>query len=170
MRFMQTTLVALIALVCVCGPARADVASAPLMADHVVVHKAQRRMDLLRGPVVLRTYHIALGLYPEGPKEREGDSRTPEGRYYLTRRNAHSDYFLSILISYPSKTDEARAHGKGWEPGGSVMIHGRPNELKREPRYYETHDWTDGCIAVSDTDMLEIWLMTPPGIPIDILP
>ncbi len=156
---------------CACGPSVADVpAATPVMADHVVVHKAERRMDLMRGPLVLRTYHIALGMYPQGPKEREGDSRTPEGRYYLTKRNPRSEYFLSILISYPNRADEARARREGWKPGGSVMIHGTPNDLKREPRYYETHDWTDGCISVSDSDMLEIWLMTRPDTPIDILP
>ena len=140
------------------------------MADHVVVHKSQRRMELMHGGKVLRTYHVALGMYPEGHKEREGDSRTPEGRYYLDERNPRSDYFLSIHVSYPNPADEARARRGGWDPGGAIMIHGRPNELKREPKYYETHDWTDGCISVSDSDMLEIWLMTPPGIPIDILP
>ena len=171
---------ALAALALACGAVRAEIpaaalgapvaSAAPVMADHVVVYKAQRRMDLMRGRVVLRTYHIALGLYPEGPKEREGDSRTPEGRYYLGRRNPRSDYFLSIQVSYPNDKDVARARRKGWEPGGAIMIHGTPNELTREPKYYETHDWTDGCISVSDSDMLEVWLMTPSGIPIDILP
>jgi murein L,D-transpeptidase YafK len=140
------------------------------MADRVVVNKSQRRLLLMRGSSVLRTYHVALGQFPRGAKEREGDSRTPEGRYYLTKRNPRSDYFLSILISYPNKADETHARSQGWDPGGAIMIHGRPNELKREPAWYETHDWTDGCISVSDSDMLEIWLMTPQGAPIDILP
>ncbi|HTY48804.1 MAG TPA: L,D-transpeptidase family protein [Steroidobacteraceae bacterium] len=140
------------------------------MADRVVVRKAERRLYLLRGDTVLRSYRVALGLNPVGQKEREGDSRTPEGHYYLTRRNPRSEYFLSIQVSYPNPTDLRRAHHRGWAPGGSIMVHGLPNELRREPVYYETRDWTDGCIAVSDADMLEIWLMTPPDVPIDILP
>ena len=140
------------------------------MADRVVVRKAERRLYLLRGDRVLRTYRVALGLNPVGQKEREGDSRTPEGHYYLTRRNPRSDYFLSIQVSYPNAADMKRAHRRGWAPGGSIMVHGLPNELRREPEYYETRDWTDGCIALSDADMLEIWLMTPSDAPIDIQP
>lgn len=140
------------------------------VADRVVVYKSARRLELLRGDEVLRTYKVALGLQPTGGKERAGDFRTPEGSYRLVRRNARSDYFLSIQISYPGPEDIKRARANGWQPGGSVMIHGLPNQLKREPAYYETRDWTDGCIAVSNADMVEIWLLTQNNIPIDILP
>ncbi|MEJ0006544.1 MAG: L,D-transpeptidase family protein [Steroidobacteraceae bacterium] len=143
---------------------------APLLADRVVVHKSERRLDLMRGGSVLRSYRVALGLNPVGPKEQEGDSRTPEGHYQLTRRNPRSEYFLSIQVSYPNDRDLQRAHRNRLTPGGAIMIHGLPNELRREPTYYEKRDWTDGCIAVSDSDMLEIWLMTPQDTPIDILP
>jgi murein L,D-transpeptidase YafK len=138
--------------------------------DHVVVHKTERRMLLLHGETVVRSYKIALGLNPVGQKERAGDYRTPEGRYYLTRRNPRSDYFLSILVSYPNETDMKRAHKNHWDAGGSIMIHGLPNQLKHEPRYYEISDWTDGCIALSNADMVEVWLLTPDNVPIDILP
>ena len=141
-----------------------------LLADRVVVRKSERRMYLMHGETVLRSYRVALGLNPVGPKEQEGDSRTPEGHYLLTRRNPRSEYFLSIQVSYPNDRDMQRARRNRLSPGGSVMIHGLPNELRREPTYYEKRDWTDGCIAVSDSDMLEIWLMTPPDTPIDILP
>ena len=141
-----------------------------LLADRVVVRKSERRMYLMHGATVLRSYRVALGLNPVGPKEQEGDSRTPEGHYMLTRRNPRSEYFLSIQVSYPNDRDMQRARRNRLSPGGSVMIHGLPNELRREPTYYEKRDWTDGCIAVSDSDMLEIWLMTPPDTPIDILP
>jgi murein L,D-transpeptidase YafK len=141
-----------------------------LLADRVVVHKSERRMSLMHGDTVLRSYRVALGLNPVGPKEQEGDSRTPEGHYLLTRRNPRSEYFLSIQVSYPNDRDMQRARRNRLTPGGSIMIHGLPNELRREPSYYEKRDWTDGCIAVSDSDMLEIWLMTPPDTPIDILP
>ncbi len=148
----------------------ASAVPAPLLADRVIVRKAARRMDLMHGDTVLRSYRVALGLNPVGPKEQEGDSRTPEGHYQLTRRNPRSEYFLSIQVSYPNDRDLQRARRNRLTPGGSIMIHGLPNELRREPTYYEKRDWTDGCIAVSDSDMLEIWLMTPPDTPIDILP
>ena len=140
------------------------------MADRIVVHKADRRLDLMRGYSVLRSYHIALGLNPIGQKERSGDFRTPEGTYFLARRNARSDFFLSVQVSYPNDADLARARRKHWPSGGSIMIHGLPNTLKHPPQYYESHDWTDGCIAVTNADMVEIWLLTPDNTPIDIRP
>ena len=148
----------------------AGAAASPLLADRVVVRKSERRLYLMHGTSVLRSYRVALGLNPVGPKEQEGDSRTPEGHYQLTRRNPRSEFFLSIQVSYPNDRDLQRAHRNRLTPGGAIMIHGLPNELRREPTYYEKRDWTDGCIAVSDSDMLEIWLMTPPDTPIDILP
>jgi murein L,D-transpeptidase YafK len=140
------------------------------LADHIVVRKSLRRLYLMRGEAVLRSYKVALGLNPVGQKERSGDYRTPEGRYFLTRRNPHSDYFLSIQVSYPNDADLQRARRHHWNAGGAIMIHGLPNILRRPPGYYEKYDWTDGCIAVSDSDMVEIWLMTEQRTPIDILP
>jgi len=138
--------------------------------DHLVVHKTERRLLLLHGDTVVRSYKIALGLNPIGTKEHAGDFRTPEGHYYLSRRNPRSDYFLSIQVSYPNETDMKRAHKNHWDAGGSIMIHGLPNQLKHEPKYYEISDWTDGCIALSNADMVEVWLLTPDNAPIDILP
>lgn len=138
--------------------------------DHLVVRKSLRRLYLMDGDKVVRSYKIALGLEPVGRKERDGDFRTPEGRYRLARRNPRSDYFLSIQISYPNPQDMQRARLHHWETGGSIMIHGLPNRLKNSPWYYQHNDWTDGCIAVSDADMVEIWLLTRDGTPIDILP
>ena len=138
--------------------------------DHIVVKKAQRRLYLMDGDRVVRAYKIALGLEPVGPKERDGDFRTPEGWYRLVRRNPRSEFFLSIQISYPNATDLRRAALHHWQPGGSIMIHGLPNRLKSSPWYYRHNDWTDGCMAVSDADMVEIWLLTRDGMPIDIQP
>jgi L,D-transpeptidase catalytic domain len=140
------------------------------LIDRVVVHKAQRRLDLMHGGNVVRSYHVALGLNPIGQKERSGDFRTPEGSYRLDRRNARSDYFLSIKVSYPNDGDLKRARARHWQAGGSIMIHGLPNLLKHELDYYESTDWTDGCIAVSNADMVEIWMLAPDNTPIDILP
>jgi hypothetical protein len=139
------------------------------IADEVIVRKGARRLDLMKNGSVLRSYHVELGLVPQGPKERAGDFRTPEGRYYLARRNPRSDYFLSIQVSYPNAEDIARAHREHVDPGGSIMIHGRPNTLSHQPGYYRS-DWTDGCIALSDSDMVEVWLMTRDNTPIEILP
>jgi murein L,D-transpeptidase YafK len=145
--------------------------SAPVpVADEVIVRKSERRLYLLRHGEVFRSYRVALGLRPNGPKERAGDFRTPEGRYQLARRNARSDYFLSIQVSYPNEEDLHRARAARVDPGGSIMLHGLPNFPRHPPDFYDRVDWTDGCIAMSDSDMLEVWLMTQDNIPIEILP
>lgn len=140
------------------------------LADSVVVHKARRTLELLRNGSVLRSYKVALGLRPEGHKQFEGDFRTPEGKYQLTRRNPNSEYFLSIQVSYPNDQDVARARRQGLRPGGAIMIHGQPNTPRKPRDYYSSVDWTEGCIAVSNSDMVEIWLMTTPDTPIEIQP
>jgi murein L,D-transpeptidase YafK len=140
------------------------------LADRVIVDKSDRKLLLLRAGEVLRSYKVSLGLRPEGHKQFEGDFRTPEGAYRLTRRNPNSEYFLSIQVDYPNDNDVARARRQGLKPGGAIMIHGQPN-MPRKPRdYYSNVDWTEGCIAVSNSDMVEIWLMTPPDTPIEIQP
>jgi murein L,D-transpeptidase YafK len=140
------------------------------VADRVLVRKSERRLYLMRGNDVLRAYRVALGLNPAGAKERAGDFRTPEGSYRLSRRNTRSDYFLSIQVSYPNDLDTRRARSNGWQPGGSIMIHGLPNDPRHAPDYYATQDWTDGCIAVTNADMVEIWMMTSDNVRIDIQP
>jgi murein L,D-transpeptidase YafK len=140
------------------------------VADQVLVRKSERRLYLLRHGEVLRSYRVALGLLPDGPKERAGDFRTPEGRYQLTRRNSRSDYFLSIQVSYPNAEDLRRARREHVNPGGSIMVHGLPNYQRHPPDYYAAADWTDGCIAMSNSDMVELWLMVQDNTPIDILP
>jgi murein L,D-transpeptidase YafK len=140
------------------------------IADQIVVRKSERRLYLLRRGEVFRSYRVSLGLIPQGPKERAGDFRTPEGHYQLTRRNSRSDYFLSIQVSYPNADDVRRAHTHHTDPGGSIMIHGLPNSLRHPPDYYTTADWTDGCIALSNSDMVEVWLMTQDNVRVEILP
>ena len=148
---------------------RASIASLPVV-DRVVVRKGARQLLLMHGGNVVRSYHIQLGLNPVGQKERSGDFRTPEGSYRLERRNPRSDYFLSIKVSYPNAGDLKRARTRHWDTGGSIMIHGLPNLLKHDPEFYATHDWTDGCIAVSNADMVEIWMLASDDVPIDIVP
>jgi murein L,D-transpeptidase YafK len=150
--------------------ARRTAASSPQLADKVVVIKGDRRLYLLREDRVIAEYPVKLGLNPYGPKLREGDFRTPEGVYTLTRRNPNSEYFLSIQLSYPNFADLARARATGVPPGGLIMIHGQPNAPRKPLDYYASNDWTDGCIAVSNTDMVAIWQRTQPGIPVVIRP
>ncbi len=159
------------------GPqAWADAQSSPgsgsrgLSINRVLVRKAEHRMYLLAGDEVVRSYHVSLGLAPFGHKERSGDFRTPEGVYRLGKRNPRSDYFLSIQISYPNRADIEKARRNRWDVGGSIMIHGLPNQLKREPEYYVTEDWTNGCIALSNADMLEIWALVSNNTTIEIVP
>ena len=153
------------------GPAAGDTLSPNYEhADSVLIVKSERKLYLLKAGEVLRDFDIALGLMPEGPKQREGDFRTPEGRYFLEAKNPNSDYFLSVKISYPSQADVDRAKAAGVDPGGQIMIHGQPNEPKYSESRYKGVDWTDGCVAVSNSDMVDIWLMTGEGTPIDIRP
>ena len=139
-------------------------------ADQVVVEKAARKLHLMRNGKAFRTFEIALGIQPDGDKEREGDFRTPEGRYLLDVRNPNSEFFLSIHVSYPNRQDRREAKKGGVDPGGSIMIHGQPNEPKKSEAFYRSQDWTNGCIAVSNSDMIDIWLMTGKNTPIDIRP
>lgn len=140
------------------------------IADRVVVEKAKRKLHLLKDGETLRTFDIALGVDPVGDKEREGDQKTPEGIYSLDIRYAESDFFLAIHISYPSFEDRVNASYKGLDPGGQIMIHGQPNVPTYSTAYYRTQDWTNGCIAVSNSDMIDIWLMTKNNTPIEIRP
>jgi murein L,D-transpeptidase YafK len=146
------------------GPTRLEA------ADRIVVKKSERRLYLLQSDRVLREYPVRLGLNPYGPKQREGDFRTPEGVYRLSRRNTSSDFFLSLEVSYPNEADRDRARRSGVSPGGLIMIHGQPNVPRKSPEYYASNDWTDGCIAVSNSDMVDIWLRTSVGTPIEIQP
>ena len=141
-----------------------------LLADKVVVNKSERKLYLMRQSAVMQSYDIALGLVPEGHKEQEGDFRTPEGDYLLTNRLVDSDSFMAIQVSYPNAADTARARRKGVSPGGQIMIHGQPDQPRKSAAYYASYDWTDGCIAVSNAAMVDIWQLTRPNTPITILP
>jgi murein L,D-transpeptidase YafK len=140
------------------------------VADKVVVEKEKRKLHLIRNDAIFRTFDIALGITPVGGKEEEGDFKTPEGRYMLDTRNSDSDFFLSLHVSYPSSKDRRAARARGVDPGGQIMIHGQPNSPTYSAAYYKKQDWTNGCIAVSNSDIIDIWLMTPNDIPIEILP
>ena len=143
-----------------------------LFADKVVVKKSERRRYLLQGEKPFRSYKISLGNNPEGHKERQGDGRTPEGRYHLDWRNPTSKFRKSLHISYPNTSDLLRARRNGVDPGGMIMIHGqpRPNRYRDLQEIIREEDWTQGCIAVSNYAIDEIWNYTANGTPIEILP
>ena len=138
------------------------------VADKVLVLKGPRRLYLLKGGKVLKAYRISLGGRPRGPKVEEGDHRTPEGKYVLDWHNTESQFYKSIHISYPNDKDLARAKRSGVPPGGDLFIHGQPNEIDGPGR--QPGDWTDGCIAVSNEAMDEIWRAVSDGTRIVIKP
>ena len=140
------------------------------VADKVLIEKSERKLHLLKDGVPFRSFDIALGIRPLGDKEEEGDFRTPEGTYVLDIRNPQSDFFLAIHVSYPNQQDRRNAKRKGVKPGGAIMIHGQPNSPTKSEAFYRTVDWTDGCIALSNSDMIDIWLMTADNTLIEIRP
>jgi murein L,D-transpeptidase YafK len=140
------------------------------LADQVVVHKERRELHLLKGTDTVKTYRIALGRNPIGPKRTEGDGRTPEGNYVLDYRKLNSSFHLALHISYPNVSDRAQAKQRDVSPGGLIMIHGLPNGMGWLGRIYNIRDWTDGCIAVTNSEIEEIWAAVPDGTPVSLLP
>jgi len=139
-------------------------------ADKIVVFKSQRKLELVRKGEVIRTYPIALGRNPVGPKLWRGDGKTPEGTYFIDKRNPDSAYHLSLHISYPETADIKRATAMNVDPGGNVLIHGEPNILNHEGKANLLKDWTAGCIGLHNTDMDEVWRLTDDGVTVEIHP
>ena len=150
------------------------VLAAPLHAlphpDRIMVHKKARTMELMHAGQVIKRYKIALGGDPVGPKMRQGDHRTPEGVYVIDSRNAHSQFHRSLHISYPNATDRERARKLGVATGGDIYIHGLPNGYGFIGAAHRARDWTDGCIAVTDHEIEEIWGLVNNGTPVEIRP
>lgn len=139
-------------------------------ADLVVVHKAARRLELYRAGVLLKSYAVSLGRHPIGAKRQQGDGRTPEGEYRLDFRKADSSFYRALHISYPGPADWAAARSLRVAPGGLVMLHGMKNGLGWLGRLHLAVDWTDGCVAVTDREMDEIWRAVPDGTKIVLTP
>lgn len=137
-------------------------------ADLVRVEKAQRRLTLLRGGCVLAVYRVSLGFAPIGPKAREGDGRTPEGRYRIAGKNPDSIAHLALRISYPDAADRAAASAAGVPPGGDIMIHGLRNGFSWVGRLHRLIDWTDGCVGVTNAEARAIYARVEVGTPIEI--
>lgn len=139
-------------------------------ADRVVVLKSERRLVLMRGDFVLKVFPIALGRYPKGHKQYQGDAKTPEGEYLLDFKLKNSQFYRAIRVNYPNARDRAKAQALGKDPGGKIMIHGLPNSMSAERVGHPYIDWTQGCIAVNNKQMDEIWQMVDAGTPIKIHP
>ncbi|MGO9038110.1 MAG: L,D-transpeptidase family protein [Steroidobacteraceae bacterium] len=153
-----------------CAPSPARPVPATLHADSILIVKHERRLYLLRDNHPLRSYRIALGLSPTGAKEREWDFRTPEGSYIIDFRQQHSHYFKALHISYPSPSDLKRSWALHRPAGGNIFIHGEPNRPTKPVSYYKTRDWTNGCIALSDEDLQDVWDLTAGPTPVEIVP
>jgi murein L,D-transpeptidase YafK len=140
------------------------------VADRVLVEKAARRLTLFRGNEPLKVYRVALGQAPIGGKEQDGDQRTPEGNYLIDFHKEDSDFHRALHISYPGQTDIDRAAARGVSPGGDIMIHGLPNGRGWIGAFHLRRDWTAGCVAVTNSEIEEIWRAVPDGTPIEIRP
>jgi len=139
-------------------------------ADMILIKKKERCLSLLSKGQVLKTYRIALGGNPNGPKERAGDNKTPEGTYFVDSRNLDSSYHISLHISYPNEKDKNRARKRGVSPGGDIMIHGIKNGYASVGEQHAEFDWTQGCIAVTDEEIEEIEKLVPNGTIVEIRP
>jgi murein L,D-transpeptidase YafK len=144
--------------------------SAAERADTILIVKHERKLYLLHDNTPLRSYRIALGLSPTGAKEREWDFRTPEGSYIIDFRQEHSRYFKALHISYPSPADRKRSSAQHLFAGRDIFIHGEPNQPSKPDSYYKTRDWTNGCIALSDEDLQDVWSLTAGRTRVEIVP
>jgi murein L,D-transpeptidase YafK len=138
--------------------------------EKILIEKKERRLTLLLGSTAVRTYRIALGNHPEGPKSCKGDGRTPEGRYKIIGRNKQSQYHRSLRISYPNDVDRKAALNNKCDPGGDIFIHGLSNGYGFIGKAHAAIDWTLGCIAVTDEEIEEIWRLVPDGTSVEIRP
>jgi len=149
---------------------KAPVAPLKGPADRILIEKKERRLTLLSKGTVLKSYQIALGGNPNGPKERQGDNKTPEGIYRIDSRNKNSRYHRALHVSYPNEKDKKRAKELGVSPGGDIMIHGIKNGFSWVGDLHTEVDWTQGCIAVTDEEIEEIDKLVPLGTTVEIVP
>ncbi|MCU1728279.1 L,D-transpeptidase family protein [Pseudomonas sp. 7P_10.2_Bac1] len=138
--------------------------------DKILVLKSARRLELISDGKAIRTYRISLGKQPKGPKLQEGDKRTPEGLYWVDWRKRSEKFNLAMHINYPNVTDAAAARRAGVNPGSMIMIHGTPDSAENPEELFHTLDWTDGCIAMKNYEMREVWSMVKDGTLVEIRP
>jgi murein L,D-transpeptidase YafK len=164
----------LLALLCITVVSLSHASAAPTLGgktvDKVLVLKSERKLHLMGRGEVLKSYRISLGKQPKGAKVREGDNRTPEGFYWIDWRKTSDKYNLSMHISYPNARDAANARKQGVPAGGMIMIHGTPLDDEYPEWFFGTLDWTEGCIAMQNADMREVWSLVQDGTLIEIRP
>ncbi|MDX1370628.1 L,D-transpeptidase family protein [Pseudomonas sp.] len=164
----------LFALLCLSVALTGHASTTPMLdgktVDKVLVVKSERTLHLISRGDTLKSYRMSLGKKPDGAKQREGDLRTPEGFYWIDWRKTSDKYNLSMHISYPNARDQAQARAKGVSPGGMIMIHGTPLDEEYPEWFFHTLDWTEGCIAMKNADMREIWSLVKDGTLIEIRP
>lgn len=171
---MEITMRWLFALLCLSVALTGHASTAPMpdgkTVDKVLVVKSERTLHLISRGDTLKSYRMSLGKKPDGAKQREGDLRTPEGFYWIDWRKTSDKYNLSMHISYPNARDQAQARAQGVSPGGMIMIHGTPLDEEYPEWFFHTLDWTEGCIAMKNADMREIWSLVKDGTLIEIRP
>jgi murein L,D-transpeptidase YafK len=153
-----------------CAPAPPPAPAAPPLADRVVVHKSTRTLDLLRDGKPLARFPVALGRQPYGPKQQEGDGKTPEGVYRIDYKSMQSRFTRALHVSYPDDNDRTRAQAMGVDPGGAIFVHGLPPDYGPVDPPQWQRDWTEGCISVGNAAIVKIWDAVPDGTPIEIVP
>lgn len=163
---MKRLIVVFVTLLVVSTASSAEVpalASPDQRATRIYVSKSKQELQLFRDEQLLKTYKVRFGDQPKGHKQTEGDERTPEGKYVIDYKNPASDFHLSLHVSYPNATDKERAATAGVSPGGDIMVHGGNNVFRR-------YNWTDGCIALTNKQIEEVWRLVDVGTPIEIVP
>jgi len=139
-------------------------------ADAVLVIKSVKRLYLMSEGKSFASFPVTFGREPKGHKEERGDERTPEGKYVLDSKNTASQFYKSIHVSYPNAQDRANAQRRGVDPGGDIMVHGQPNGWEWAAPVVQLFSWTDGCIALSNDNLDQVWTAVDPGTPIEIRP
>jgi murein L,D-transpeptidase YafK len=166
-RFFVFVIVVTLSLTSCDMATKKSIYNSKIKADSIIVDKSEHSLYLLKNGKVIRDYNARFGFNPVGDKVYEGDGRTPEGKYHITHKNYNSKYFLSLLVSYPNDEDSLTAQKIGKNPGGAIMVHGQPNEAGwLERMKNKNRDWTFGCIALSNNDMVNVYSMVTVNTPI----
>lgn len=144
--------------------------TAPATVEQLLIHKQERKLEVISNGQVIRSYRIALGRQPVGHKQQSGDNRTPEGIYHIDWRHRSPNYNLSMHLDYPNLKDRAEAWKRQVDPGGMIMIHGTPVDDEYPEWFFKGLDWTNGCIALDNASMQELWNLVPVGTRVEIIP
>ena len=163
----RTIIISFLIFIALCYPGSVQSSE---KADLVIVIKSEYKLYLIKEGKLFAAYPVVFGANPKGHKQQQGDNRTPEGEYILDYKNVNSKYYKSIHISYPNSEDRESARKRGVSPGGDIMIHGQPNKWGKFSSITQLFNWTNGCIALSDSDMDAVWNAVDPGTPIQIRP